>query len=365
MNEVLRILLVEDNPGDADFILELLPATGQPGFHIETVVRLSEALERANNQPFDVVLLDLGLPDAQGLPTYHRMRHVQPDLPVIVLTGTDDQELAVIAVRDGAQDFLVKGLFNQGLLTRAIRYAIERQKSQAILHQSATDLRILTTRLHNVREQERATLSRDLHDNLGQHLTFLQISLMWMDQHLQAANPPDLAELYDRIVAMVPIVERLTEQTQTICTSLRSAILDDLGLVAAIEWQVEDTAKRCGLQFTLSMPDEIDLKQELALSLFRIVQEALTNVIRHAQATHVHITLHTCDRELELTIQDNGRGCANVLYPRTITLGLLGMRERADTFGGTVEFLSEPNHGATVRVRIPRDTPIIATHPPP
>lgn len=355
MNSAPRILLIEDNPGDSDFIIDLLTARGAVNFHVETTTRLSDALKRLNEETFEVALLDLGLPDSHGLPTFHLLHRAMPTLPIIVLTGTDDHDLALTAVREGAQDFLVKGLFNQSLLTRSIRYAIERQKSQASMHQFARDLHILTARLQNVREEERATLARELHDTLGQHLTALQISLIWMDRHLQSNGPPDLAALSDRIAAMVPIVERLTDDTQAICSSLRSPILDDLGLVAAIQWQVEETTKMSGLDFALSLPNDEDLEldSETALALFRIVQEAITNVVRHAKATLVEILLATHDESLELTIKDNGCGADRETRPQSIDLGLLGMRERAATLGGTVDFISQPDHGATVRVTIP------------
>ena len=233
--------------------------------------------------------------------------------------------------------------------------ALMRMQAEDSLRQLTADLHALSARMQAVREDERTAIARDLHDTLGQHLTSLQIGLMWMDRHLQFSKPPDLAELYDRIVAMVPIVERLTEQTQSICTSLRPAVLNDLGLMAAIEWQATDTANRSGLIITLSLPDddEIGLEPDLAIALFRIVQEALTNVVRHAQATHVMIRLRTDGGEVTLEIQDNGRGIepASCVGPKA--LGLLGMRERAGALGGTVEFVGVPGHGTTVRVRVP------------
>ncbi|MEN9975606.1 MAG: hypothetical protein RLZZ282_1612, partial [Verrucomicrobiota bacterium] len=190
---------------------------------------------------------------------------------------------------------------------------------------------------------------------LGQHLTALHISLIWMDRHLLSAASPDLAALSDRIAAMVPIVERLTDDTQTICSSLRSPILDGLGLVAAIQWQVKETTQMSGLDFALCLPNDEDLEldRDTALAIFRIVQEAITNVVRHAKATQVEILLTTRDDSLELTIKDNGCGTDRETRPQSIDLGLLGMRERAAALGGTVDFISQPDHGATVRVAIP------------
>jgi DNA-binding response OmpR family regulator len=127
MSGKLRILIVEDNPADADLIREMLPQTDSLHFQAESVHRLSGALARLERRDIDLVLLDLGLPDSQGLPTFHALRKAAPDIPVIVLSGNDDQELAISAVRDGAQDYLVKGRFGGDLLVRAARYALERE----------------------------------------------------------------------------------------------------------------------------------------------------------------------------------------------------------------------------------------------
>jgi len=127
MSGKLRILIVEDNPADADLIREMLPQTDSLHFQAESVHRLSGALARLERRDIDLVLLDLGLPDSQGLPTFHALRKAAPDIPVIVLSGNDDQDLAIAAVRDGAQDYLVKGRFGGDLLVRAARYALERE----------------------------------------------------------------------------------------------------------------------------------------------------------------------------------------------------------------------------------------------
>jgi signal transduction histidine kinase len=225
-------------------------------------------------------------------------------------------------------------------------------------------LHVLAARLQAIREEERTLLARELHDSFGQHLTALQMDLMWMDGHLQSSKTPDLGPLSDRIVAMVPQIERLTEQTQTLCTALRPSVLFELGLVAAIEWQVEDVAKRSGLVATTSLPvEDVDLDEGLALPLFRIVQEALTNVIRHAKATSLDVRLQIADQALELIIQDNGRGFPADLLAGSKALGLLGMRERVITFGGTVDFLNALGTGATVRVRVPLATANLTIHP--
>jgi CheY-like chemotaxis protein len=143
MSERLRILIVEDNPADADFIHELLPQTGPLNFQIGSVTRLSKALARLGSKDIDLVLLDLGLPDSQGLQTFHTLRKAVPDIPVIVLTGNNDQELAVAAVRDGAQDYLVKGRIDGDLLVRAARYALERERLISELREALAHVKTL------------------------------------------------------------------------------------------------------------------------------------------------------------------------------------------------------------------------------
>ena len=143
MNNHLRILIVEDNPADADLIREMLPPAGPLRFQIETAPQLSAALARLARQDIDLVLLDLGLPDSQGLPTFHALQKVAADIPVIVMTGNDDQELSLAAVRDGAQDYLVKGQISGRPFIRAVRYALARQKAAAALRQSEHKYRTL------------------------------------------------------------------------------------------------------------------------------------------------------------------------------------------------------------------------------
>ena len=137
MNELLRILIVEDNPADADFIQEMMPETGPVRFQFESVSRLSEAIARMERKGIDLILLDLSLPDSLGLPTLHQVRRAAPEVPVVVLSGNNDQDLAVTAVQAGAQDYLVKGQINGNRLVRAARYALERKRLEDALRQSA------------------------------------------------------------------------------------------------------------------------------------------------------------------------------------------------------------------------------------
>jgi PAS domain S-box-containing protein len=166
MSETLRILVVEDNPADADFIQEVLPETGPVSFQVEVVARLAAALTRLARPGIDLVLLDLGLPDSQGLSTFLKLRLAMPQVSVIVLTGTDDGELATNAVRAGAQDYLVKGKFDRNLLARTAQYAVERQKTMEKLQRYQTVLKVQNDDMGRYQERLAAAQARyfDLYD---------------------------------------------------------------------------------------------------------------------------------------------------------------------------------------------------------
>ena len=155
MSEALRVLIVEDNPADVDLIREALPETGPIRFHSESVPRLSEALARLATGGIDLILTDLGLPDSQGLATFRELRQAAPDLAIIVATVSDDEEMAVAAVREGAQDFLVKGQISGNLLVRAVRYAIERKRTEETLKKSVDKYQILFEKVKGLQTDDK------------------------------------------------------------------------------------------------------------------------------------------------------------------------------------------------------------------
>lgn len=241
-----------------------------------------------------------------------------------------------------------------GEVVAFLRNITERKEAEAALRRSSEELRALAVHLQNVREEERAALARELHDTLGQNLTGLHIDLLWLDQRMQSDMPRDVEAWRDKVAAMEPLVDRLIEAAQSISSSLRLGMLDDLGLVAAIEWQAREFETRTGLPCSVSLPkNDIELDPKIALAFFRILQEALTNVVRHAQATRVEVRLHTFGNGWELVIQDNGRGFEPESISGPKALGVLGMRERVAAFGGTLDLLSKPRKGSTVRIRMP------------
>lgn len=224
------------------------------------------------------------------------------------------------------------------------------------LRRSEAELRAMATRLQDIREEERTALARELHDSLGQQLTAfaLQFELMCMDCEGLAAQSKAFADLYDRLVAMVPQMENVTALTQKICASLKPGLLDELGLVSALEAEVEKASEQGGLVYSVSLPTgEVDVDRSVALALFRIVQEALANVLRHAHAAHVSVSLRGEKSGWILEVIDDGCGLTGSRPGGLGGVGLLSMRERAAAVGGVLDVQSEPGCGTTVRVTVP------------
>lgn len=226
---------------------------------------------------------------------------------------------------------------------------IERRRAEERLANSEAQLRELAARLVSVREEERKHMARELHDELGQSLTALKIDLRTLQRRL-----PNPADLPARLDAMLGLVDGTIAATQRLATELRPGILDDLGLVPAIQWQVEDFGRRTGVPATLRIDGApVPLDDRIATTAFRVLQESLTNIARHARASAVTVTLQLDAAGLALTVHDDGVGIAPARRDDPHALGLLGMRERALRWGG--QFTIEPRDGGgtTVRLHVP------------
>ena len=205
----------------------------------------------------------------------------------------------------------------------------------------------LSAHRDSVREEERKSIAREIHDELGQALTALKIDVDWLSRKL-----PEEAGVDGKLRSMSKILAGTVDSVRRIAENLRPGMLDDLGLAAAIEWQVEQFGERTGIDCELVMNrDEFDLDDRLATCIFRIIQEALTNVARHAGADRVEVSLVEENGEIELEVSDNGRGFHE--SPKKGSYGLLGMKERVKMLGGEVAVSGSPGKGASVRVRLP------------
>jgi hypothetical protein len=221
--------------------------------------------------------------------------------------------------------------------------------------QGQEKLRALAARLQAVREEERAAVAREIHDVLAQDLTRIKLDIAWLDRRLaQAPEDPKVGALRDKLRVMVELTDNSIQSVQKIATELRPVVLDTLGLCAAIEWQLADFETRSGIKCVASLPErDLALASEPSTAIFRILQESLTNVIRHAAATRVQIELRREDGRVNLTVSDNGRGieAAQLNDPRSV--GLLSMRERAELLGGQCQITGQPGLGTTIEAWVP------------
>ena len=227
----------------------------------------------------------------------------------------------------------------------------KRKEAEEELRRSFDQLRALAARLQTAREEERARAAREIHDQLGQDLTAIKIDLSSVIRGL----PEDKR---GRPESILKLVDQTIQSVRRISTELRPAILDAVGLVAAVEWAAEEFQTRNGIRCRVNLPaDHLGIEPKSATALFRILQETLTNVVRHANATEVWVRLAEEEEGLTLEVRDNGKGIDTQQLSMNNSLGILGMRERALLLGGELDISGVPGKGTTVRVLIPKDVP--------
>jgi PAS domain S-box-containing protein len=231
----------------------------------------------------------------------------------------------------------------------------DRKRVQEALLTSRNQLAALAVRLESVREEERTRIALEVHDVLGQALTGLKLDVAWVYKRItEPIEPAQRAAVLTRLVAALELLDSTIQSVRDIATALRPGVLDELGLDAAVEWQAREFHTRTGIACeTTTSPHKIVLEPEQSTTLFRILQEILTNVARHAKASNVYIRLEQSDEHVSLQVRDNGRGITDVDQSGPNAFGLLGMRLRAQQQGGTFDIRGTSGTGTTVTVRIP------------
>lgn len=226
----------------------------------------------------------------------------------------------------------------------------EQRIAENNLRESYEDIRRLNAHLHTIREEERTNIAREIHDELGQQLTCLKMDVSWL---IKKIDPIDKAKL-DKLKDMLSLIDDTVKDIRRISSDLRPGILDDLGLLAALEWQSNEFEKRTGIKCVLKSENAINLlEKHIAIGIFRIFQEALTNITRHAHASTVHANIVQKDKCLYLIIQDDGVGFDVNEVKLKKTLGLTGMRERAHMFNGSIDIKSTTGNGTTLTLVVP------------
>lgn len=252
---------------------------------------------------------------------------------------------------------------NGDIQWEGVMFNITQSKSTEIeLSRSQEELRALSLHIQDVREEERLNISREVHDNLGGMLTAIKLEVARMNNHLTAQDnkAADIAkgieDLVDKCIAAASNISRV----------LRPSVLDCFGIVAAIEMEIDEFQKRTGIQCEFSEMDEGEkLDPELDIALFRIFQETLTNITKHAHASHIKVDIHNQAQKIALTVSDNGRGLHEADKHKPLSFGLRGIKERVMHLGGELDITSSPGKGTSVAVSIPRHTKIQVESPAP
>ncbi len=344
----LRVLLVEDSPAYVYIIRDMLLRQSASGFSLRSAESQAEALRVLQAEAADVILLDLGLPDSEGYETFAQVYAVASHIPIIILTALDDESLAMRAVRQGAQDFLVKEQVDKNLLIRSIRYAIERYKADEAL-------RDLSGRLLRLQDEERQRIARELHDVTAQNLAALNMNLCLLKGFLAETQERPREILADCQAS----AEKCSQELRTLSYLLHAPLLEELGLAGAVRDYADGFSSRSGIRVDLEVPPDFPrLSQDQERVLFRILQEGLNNVHRHSGSATASIRLWRDTNQIVLELQDSGRG-----VPKSIAaldagagglgVGILGMRERLRQFGGKLEITSGNGHGTLIRALLP------------
>ncbi len=237
-----------------------------------------------------------------------------------------------------------------GRYLSVIRDMTDRIKAEEELKSSYKAVRSLTAHLQNIREEERTNIAREIHDELGQQLTVLKMDVAWLNKRFQGTDEKVNHRLKDLLV----MLDETVQSVRRISSQLRPSLLDDLGLSAAMEWQLGEFEKRAGIKTSFNAPqEEIPIPDAAKTALFRIFQESLTNVARHAAAKELSVSLKEEEQHLVMTIADNGKGFDRLKVAEKKTLGILGMKERSEMIGGSYEINSIPGEGTSVIVSVP------------
>ena len=475
----VKVLLVEDSPTDALIIGEALIDISEFAHTLTRAESLGDALALARGAHFDVVLLDLGLPDGNGIDTFRRFRHIAPDTPVLVLTGLADISVGLVAIQEGAQDYVLKREIQAALLSRAIRYAIERNRAltalaaseerfqlavsgasaglwdwnlrtgemylsphfreivghdedelpnemrahydlvhpddlervmlainahiqdkhpydveyrvrtrageyrwiqsraQALwdasgkayrmvgwildvtdrrradeaLRESREELQRLSANIQHIREEEKTRIARELHDDLGQLLTAMKIDMGRFERTIEGKIDESAG---DALRSIYGLIDQLVASVRRIAADLRPVMLDDLGPIPAIDWFIHEFSARHGIAVNAQLDiNEVAFNRDSGTEVFRMVQEALTNIARHSGASEAEVEIAREEPFCIVKIRDNGRGALPDARRSRKSFGLIGMRERAARLGGELNVATAPGEGFSLTVTLP------------
>jgi len=350
------ILIVDDDPRN---LVALQAVLQDMKHHLVPATSGDEALRQVLKHNFAVILLDAQMPGLDGFETARMIRRHPPSrhTPIIFVTGAYEDASSVFrGYEAGGVDYIVKPVVPEVLRSKITVFVELFDKNAALAaevaerKQTEERLRALTAHVQSVREEERTRIAREIHDELGQALTGLKMDLTWLASRL----PPDQNSLIGKTESMSSLIDSTIQTVRDIASGMRPEVLDEVGLAAAIGWQAREFQKRSGIRCQVTLPPEsARVDQETGTAVFRVFQEVLTNVARHANATRVEILMQFNPNTLLLDVQDNGKGISESDTRNPKSLGLLGMRERVLLIGGKIEITGSNGRGTKVTVVVP------------
>jgi signal transduction histidine kinase len=359
VSRALRVLHLEDSELDHELARAHLQRGGLrvECRRVESRAEFESALDRRGGAAnrWDLILSDYNLPGFSGIEALRLVRERRLDLPFILVSGEIGEDTAVEAMRNGASDYLLKA--NLARLAPAVEHAVEASEARRAhaaadraLQASREQLAALAQHLQTSIETERTHIAREIHDDVGGTLTALKFDLDWVRRH--ARDP----ELQRRAASANDLLTHAIDASKRIMHNLRPAILEQ-GLVAALQWMAGNFERRTGIECRFRCSHEsLNLPPGVPLVAYRMAQEALTNVSKHAQATRVSIELVVGAGVLSLEVGDNGRGLTAADRDKDRSFGLRGLTERASTVGGWVDVISGPG-GTHLILSVPLTEP--------
>lgn len=356
--EMIHILFLEDNPDDVELMEFELKEAGINYISKRVDGRNDFIKEAAYFDP-DLVLADYSLSMFNGMQAFRILKEVNNAVPFILVTGVLSEKLALECLKEGVDDFILKSSFKR--LPTAIVNAIEKRNAEkekdrmaSELKKSHEELRLLVNRHQNSIEEERLNIARDLHDELGQVLTALKIDVAMLRKKIVSGKTFDEHAVRNEFTLISKTIDKIANSVRQISSGLRPEVLDDLGILEAIHCHAAEFEKRSKIRCELYLPAEVPLiSKELAIALFRIIQESLTNVARHSMATVVRISLAWEFKTITLEIVDNGRGIDSDQISSSKSLGIISLRERVQLLHGKFSIGKAGNGGTRVYMSIP------------
>ena len=354
----INLLLIEDSSDDMVLITEYLRSDGFD-VNCKMICSESELREELDHKNWDVIVCDHFMPGFSSSRALEVLRSDEREIPLLVVSGMIDEKFAIESLKMGAFDYVMKD--NLARLPSAIKNAmtaydlVRKQKAaNEALESSRHMLRRLAAHSQNLREEERGRFARDLHDDLGSGMAALKMDLKWLIKRLDGQDP----EADEKLSGMTRLIDSAIASVRQVITEMRPSIIDDLGLLAAVEWQLEEFGKRHGIKVELDRNcDEILFRnkdKDSDISVFRIFQEALNNIAKHAEATSVVVTVLDEGDAFIITIADDGRGFDVNTRANSDSFGIISMEERVLVMAGSVDVISSPGNGTFVKLSLPR-----------